>query len=68
MKPTPPFVMSRYSVAEMSTCFLRKAPICVATSHYTRLTTLLLAANRKACWNKARISYKRCACRWTIWI
>jgi len=47
---------------------LRKAPIFVATSHYTRLTTLLLVAMRNASWNKARISYKSCACPWTIWI
>ena len=33
-----------------------------------RLTTLLLAANRKASWNKARIRYKRCTFHWTIWI
>jgi len=33
-----------------------------------RLTKLLLAANRKASWNNARISYKRCACPWIIWI
>ena len=53
--------------------FLRRAPIFVATSHQTRLTTLLLAANKKpgrvkASWNKARISYKRCACPRPIWI
>jgi len=36
--------------------------------HCTRLTTLLLADNREATWNKAIISYKRCACPWTIWI
>jgi len=34
----------------------------------TRLTTLLLAANKKASWKKARILYKRCAFRWTIWV
>jgi len=34
----------------------------------TRLTTILLAANRKASWNKAKIRYERGACRWTIWI
>ena len=68
MKPTPLLVVSRYPVPEASTRFFSKAPIFVATSHYTRLATLLLAANRKASWNKARISYKRCACPWTIWI
>ena len=57
-----------FSLQTKRTRFLRKAPIFVATSHYTRLTTLLLAANRKGSWNKARISYKHCACLWTIWI
>jgi len=33
----------------------------------TRSAILLLPANRKASWNKARIRCKRCACRWTIW-
>jgi len=62
MKPTPLLVMSRYSVVEASTGVWRKAPIFVATPHYIRQITLLLAANRKASWNKARINYKRCAC------
>ena len=34
----------------------------------TRLTSLLVAANKKVRWNKASIRYKRWACRWTIWI
>jgi len=47
--------------------FLCKALLFVAT-RLTRLAALLLAANRKASWNKARIRYKCCACCWTIWI
>jgi len=33
----------------------------------TGLATLLPAANKKGSWIKARISYRRCACRRTIW-
>jgi len=36
--------------------FLNKVLIFDATSHWTKLTTYLLAANRKANRNKARIS------------
>ena len=57
--------MSRYSVAEVSTRFYVKFFLLL---RLIRLTTLLLAANRKGSCNKARIRYKRCACLWTIWI
>jgi len=57
--------MSRYSVAEVSTHFYVKFFLLL---RLIRLTTLLVAANRKGICNKVRIRYKRCACRWTIWI
>jgi len=42
--------MSRYAVAKVSTHFKEK--ILFLLLRFTRLTTLLLAANRKAIWNK----------------
>jgi len=58
--------MSRCSVPEVKTRFQVKLFFLLLC--LIRLASLLLAANRKSNWNKARISYKRCAFRWTIWI
>jgi len=57
--------MSRYSVTDLSTRVYAKLFFLLLR---TSIDLLLLEANRKASWNKARIRYKRCACRWTIWI
>jgi len=58
--------MSRYTVTEVSTRF--EVKLFVLLLRLTRLATLLLAAIRKGRCNKARIRYKHCVGRWTIWI
>jgi len=57
--------MSRYSVTEVSTRFYEKLFLLL---RLTRLAMLQVAANKRGICNKVRIRYKRCACRWTIWI
>jgi len=63
MKPTPLLVMYCYLCCGSVNPFSSKALILLLRR--IRLTTLLLAANRKASWNKARLRYKCFAYHWT---